>query len=101
MDVCYVTDCSLSGIDLDRFEEEEEAFEKKQSCIYRLLVATYFAIVARLVWACHRIWTIDYNLQIKRGLLFDVCHILRHWFTVNIMDDSEYMGQYLQILICT
>ncbi|XP_052229514.1 piezo-type mechanosensitive ion channel component 1-like isoform X2 [Dreissena polymorpha] len=54
---------SLSGIDLDRFEEEEEAFEKKQSCIYRLLVATYFAIVARTEMVCYFLMVLNHILS--------------------------------------
>lgn len=40
---------SLSAVDVDQFDEEEVEFEKNQPCLYRLLVATYFAMVARWV----------------------------------------------------
>lgn len=45
IDVVFIS--SLSAIDLDKFDEEEVEFEKNQPCVYRLLVATYFAMIAR------------------------------------------------------
>ncbi|XP_060599283.1 piezo-type mechanosensitive ion channel component 2-like isoform X3 [Ruditapes philippinarum] len=57
------SELSLSGIDLDKFDETEEEFEKNQPCIYRLIVATYFAIIARSEVVCYFLMILNHILS--------------------------------------
>ncbi|XP_052818789.1 piezo-type mechanosensitive ion channel component 1-like isoform X1 [Mya arenaria] len=56
------SEISLADIDLDRFDEKQEE-ERHKSCVYRLLVATYFALVARTEIMCYFLMILNHILS--------------------------------------
>lgn len=38
---------SLSEVDIEKFDEDEEEFNRNQTCLYKLFIAFLFAVVAR------------------------------------------------------
>ncbi|XP_053400970.1 piezo-type mechanosensitive ion channel component 2-like isoform X3 [Mercenaria mercenaria] len=57
------SELSLSSVDLDKFDESEEEFEKNQPCLYRLIVATYYAIIARSEVVCYFLMILNHIMS--------------------------------------